>query len=146
MSSLSQKLAMFQSEIKKENDQEARQEIDRIPMARLKDVTIAFGKAKLGLKFSEAFQDQSWTKWFVATYENSPKIERLHYLRYVSLRVEEGASNLGLPSSSETKEPTYLRHSAQDKGAPMVAPPLSDPWDVEEHQLGEILSSGHQAQ
>lgn len=62
MSSLSQKLAMFQSEIKKENDQEARQEIDRIPMARLKDVTIAFGKAKLGLKFSEAFQDQSWTK------------------------------------------------------------------------------------
>ena len=131
MASLRQKLTMYQSEIKKENEQEEIQTLERIPMARLKDMTIAFGKAKLGKTFAEGFEDQSWTKWFVTTYEKSQKIEHLQFLRYVSLRVEESASSQDHPRSAAIKEPTYLRHSAQGVGLTTMAQPV-DPWDPEE--------------
>ena len=46
--------------------------LESIPISRLKAImTIAFGKAKVGQTLETAFQDQSWAKWFVSTYEKS---------------------------------------------------------------------------
>ena len=75
MSSLSKKLEMFQDEVKKEHQQEELDLLDNIPLSRLKAMPIAFGKAKVCQTFEDAFMDQSWTKWFVKTYESSPKLE-----------------------------------------------------------------------
>ena len=140
--SLSQKLALFQEEVKSEQNQEDLKDIDQLPMSTLKAMTIKFGKAKLGQSFEEAFQDQSWTKWFVATYENSKKTDHRAFLRYVSLRVEEGPT---IPMNTKKKTDPCLRLSAQEPGKPSQAAPVETPmWDPEEHQLEEIL--GHQEQ
>ena len=112
MSSLSQKLAAFQAEVKKETTPEERQEIDQIPLETLRAMKISFGKAKFGLPFEEAFADQGWTKWFVNTFEASQKIECVKFLRYVALRAKEGK----MPSTSATPKKTNpcLSHSATD--------------------------------
>ena len=60
MSSLSQKLTMFQDDIKKEQNQEALDLLDSMPLSRLKALPIEFGKAKVGQSFEEAFQDQAY--------------------------------------------------------------------------------------
>ena len=140
--SLSQKLALFQEEIKREQTQEDLKDIDQLPMSTLKTMTIKFGKAKLGQSFEEAFQDQGWTKWLVATYENSKKTEHRTFLRYVSLRVEEGPN---MPMNIKKKSDQYLRLSAQEPGKPSQAAPVeTSMWDPEEHQFEEILE--HQQQ
>lgn len=111
MSSLSQKLTMFQDDIKKEQNQEALDLLDSMPLSRLKALPIEFGKAKVGQSFEEAFQDQAWTKWFVKTYENSTKMEHRQFLRYVALKVEE---NPKVKMSQPVKKtPPYLSSSAQ---------------------------------
>ena len=85
------------------------------------DAPIAFGKAKLGQAIEQAFQDQAWTKWFASTYEGSQKIERVKFLRYVQLQVEESASNQSLPMTTQVKGSTYLRPSAPRTGSVKTA-------------------------
>ena len=137
MSSLRQKLAQFQEEVKKEQTQDDLRDIEQLSLSALKTMPIAFGKAKLGMTFEEAFQDQSWAKWFVNTYENSEKAEHRNFLRFVALRVDESPA----PSTSvKKKNEPYLCPSAQVPGPSMIAKPVSPTvWDQEEHQLEEIL-------
>ena len=63
MSSLRQKLAQFQEEVKKEQTQDDLRDIEQLTLSALKTMPIAFGTAKLGMTFDEAFQDEGWTKW-----------------------------------------------------------------------------------
>ena len=139
MSSLSKKLEMFQDEVKKEHQHEELDLLDSIPLSRLNAMPIAFGKAKVGQTFEEVLMDQSWTKWFVKTYENSPKLEHRQFLRYVSLKVEDNQSSKG--SAMPKKMNPNLCPSAQTSSPLTMAQPVtSDPWDAEEHHLEEILA------
>ena len=145
MSSLSQKLAAFQDLVKKEQDKDSLHEVDQLSLDDLKGMKITFRKAKLGQPYEEAFHDQKWTKWFVQTYESSHKLERVKFLRYVNLKVSEGSTSMPTSSRTTTKDNPYLRRSAQVPQSSQMAMPVgSEPWDMEEHRIEEILA--HQEQ
>lgn len=139
MTSLSKRLAQLQEEIKKESARDERQEIDQLNLAQLKNMPVPFGKAKLGSTYEEAFQDQSWTKWFVSHYENCQKPERLKFLRFVNLRrrLSEGSAVKG---QTKNKTDTYSCPAASGVGVSSMALPVETPWDAEEHPLEEILA------
>eukprot|EP00434_Breviolum_minutum_P045152 symbB.v1.2.040420.t1/scaffold7218.1/size12596/1 len=63
--------------------------IQWMALSDLRQERIAFGTAKKGMLFSEAFKDHSWTDWFVANYEKSKKVAHRKFVRFVELTLDE---------------------------------------------------------
>eukprot|EP00434_Breviolum_minutum_P022592 symbB.v1.2.019936.t1/scaffold1645.1/size107836/1 len=88
---VSQKLTQFRQEAWVDESVERRQRIQALSLEELSEMTIAFGKAKLGMRFPEAFEDHRWTDWFVGQYEDSPKEEHQKFVVYVEKRLDAEA-------------------------------------------------------
>ena len=63
--------------------------MNQMSLQDLEQQTILFGKTKYGMKFSQAFEDVSWTRFIVSRYETSTKKEHRLYIQYVRLRLRQ---------------------------------------------------------
>ena len=135
MSSLSQKLNSYIQGVKKEDEKEEILQIEQMTLPQLQELKISFGKAKLGQSYEQAFRDQSWTKWFIQTYETSSKPEHRKFIRFVTLKLEEPMPSASKARPIRTKmESHLLSPSAQETGnAPAVtSEEMEDPWEIAE--------------
>ena len=66
---------------------------------------IAFGKAKLGVPFSEAFADYKWAEWFIGQYEKSTKEAHQKYVMYVEKKLDQEIKEEKDKKNSKTQEP-----------------------------------------
>lgn len=136
MSSLSQKLNTYIQGVKKEDEKEELQKIEQMTLPQLQELKISFGKAKLGQSYEQAFRDQSWTKWFIQTYETSPKPEHRKFIRFVTLKLDEEP----MPYAPKARpirtkmESHLLSPSAQETGniPAVTSEEMEDPWEIAE--------------
>ena len=136
MSSLSQKLNVYIQGVKKEDEKEEIQKLEQMTLPQLQELKISFGKAKLGQSYEQAFQDQSWTKWFIQTYETSPKPEHRKFIRFVTLKLEEPMPYAPKARPVRNKlESHLLSPSAQEIGnLPAVTlEEMEDQWEIAEN-------------
>lgn len=89
MSTVSQRLKGYCKENKEAQEESELEVIQWMALSDLRQERIAFGTAKKGLLFSEAFKDHSWTDWFVANYEKSKKVAHRKFVRFVELTLDE---------------------------------------------------------
>lgn len=89
-------------------------EIQKMALEELSEESINSGKAKRGMKFPQAFEDNRWTDWFVGTYEDSPKEEHQKYVVYVDQRLDAGS----LQSKGHTKGTSKAAPKAKAKNLP----------------------------
>ena len=104
MASVTQKLQQFREQQKKMESKEDLLTIKQMSLSQLAQEKIAFGKAKMGKSFPEAFEDASWTDWFVQTYEKSSKPAHQKYIMYVEKRLNqdgksEAAAQVPIPKT-----------------------------------------------
>ena len=136
MSSLSQKLNSYIQGVKKEDEKEEILQIEQMTLPQLQELKISFGKAKLGQSYEQAFRDQSWTKWFIQTYETSPKPEHRKFIRFVTLKLDEEP----MPYAPKARpirtkmESHLLSPSAQETGniPAVTSEEMEDPWEIAE--------------
>ena len=83
-------LQKFRDSQLKEDQKDVISKIRLIPLETLEKEKITFGQAKLGMPFTEVFQDAKWTDWFIRTYEKSGKPEHQMFVQYVTKRIDEG--------------------------------------------------------
>eukprot|EP00435_Cladocopium_sp_Y103_P009939 s2791_g2.t1 len=82
--SISQKLKQFRQVQDGQCSEERIKAIYQMALVDLESEVISFGKAKMGVPFKTAFEDNRWTDWFVTTYETSTKESHVKYVAYVS--------------------------------------------------------------
>eukprot|EP00435_Cladocopium_sp_Y103_P042514 s2392_g11.t1 len=87
MSSISQKLQTYREGQKKDDSKMELAKIKEMSLEQLSQEKVTFGKAKLGQEFPKAFEDSTWTDWFVQTYESSTKPSHQMFIQYVEKRL-----------------------------------------------------------
>jgi len=87
--SVAERLTQYRKESDAQTTGEKIAEIKKMPLKDLEKMKIEFGTAKKGMPFPMAFEDHSWTDWFVKTYEWSGKLTHVKYLTYVEKRLDE---------------------------------------------------------
>ena len=100
----SEKLLARRVKEETEKSAESTAEIRKMSLSQLEQKTIQFGKAKLGVKFSEAFSDHKWTDWFVSQYEKSDKASHQKFITYVEKRLDQEAPQS--PAQKSVKKKT----------------------------------------
>ena len=86
--SISQKLKQFRQVQDGQCSEERIKAIYQMALVDLESEVISFGKAKMGVPFKTAFEDNRWTDWFVSTFETSTKESHVKYVAYVSKRLD----------------------------------------------------------
>lgn len=77
----------------------------KLTLKELEAEKIAFGKAKLGVPFSEAFADYKWAEWFIGQYEKSTKEAHQKYVMYVEKKLDQEIKEEKDKKNSKTQEP-----------------------------------------
>ena len=126
MSSVQQRLKAFRESQQKSTDQYELIKIQKMSLEELSAEKIAFGKAKMGQSFEKAFQDASWTDWFVQTYEKSPKPAHQLYIKYVEKRLNAEITEDIQKSKDSSKGAKLLPKTT--KAAEMSAAEVTS-WD-----------------
>ena len=102
MSSLASQFKAFNKACKSANQTANRDALQTMTLEELETEKIAFGEAKKGVMFKDAFLDDRWTEFILTRFEKSDKPEHLMYVRYVSLRMKQGR----IPETKNAKEGT----------------------------------------
>ena len=97
-------------------------DLKKLSLQELEKEVIAFGKAKLGTPFPEAFKDHKWTDSFVSQYEKSPKMEHQKYVMYVEKKMDQEIKAEGY----QNKNPVKQKGNGSDKS-----------WSHIKEELGE---------
>ena len=104
MATLSQKLQKYRAGQNQKDEKQQLQDLEKLTLKDLEKEKIEFGRAKLGQKFPEAFQDGKWTDWFCQQYETSGKVQHQKYIRYVSLKLDQEIKGEKVKSASKTND------------------------------------------
>ena len=102
MSSLASQFKAFNKACKSANQTANRDALQTMTLEELETEKIAFGEAKKGMMFKDAFLDDRWTEFILTRFEKSNKPEHMMYVRYVSLRMKHGR----IPETKNAKEGT----------------------------------------
>lgn len=110
--SVSDRLKAFRSAHQEVQEQEERQDVEKMTLAELRQETISFGAAHKGKSFQTVFDHyQPWVDWFTSHYEKSTKVAHRKFSRFVELTLDE-----------ETKQGAYPKAKAM-----MNKPPTGKP-------------------
>ena len=90
----------FDAMTQKKNQVAQEQNLQEKSMEELGNMTVLFGQAKLGLKFSEVKEDASYCKWFLRKWGDSEKAEHRALIRYLQLWIERQELEHGVPDTS----------------------------------------------
>lgn len=105
MSTVSQRLKGYLKENKQAQEEVDLEAVQWMSLKDLKQERVAFGTAKKGLLFTEAFKDHGWTDWFVSNYEKSNKVAHRKYVRFVELTLNEELEKDPQVRESEKQNP-----------------------------------------
>ena len=144
MSTVSARLTAYRKGTQNATAAERISNIKAMDLATLEQEVIAFGKAKLGVPFPIAFEDNSWTDWFIKTYEWSGKESHVKFITYVEKRLDQEAhqEQAGHPMAktkakatakkSAAKPPTAAGRSSSEQSWTQIPQVQSDSdWDAE---------------
>lgn len=92
----------FDAMTQRKNQVAQEQNLQGKSMEELGNMTVLFGQAKLGLKFSEVKEDTSYCKWFLRKWGDSEKAEHRALIRYLQLWIERQELEHGVPDSNTT--------------------------------------------
>lgn len=134
MATISQRLKGYYKENKQAQEEVDQETVRWMSLQDLRKERVAFGTAKKGLLFTEAFKDHGWTDWFVANYESSKKPEHHKYVRFVELTLNEememeakgGGKKKTDPPSVMTAKPKMTAAKTKPKAAASAASAASD--------------------
>eukprot|EP00434_Breviolum_minutum_P029213 symbB.v1.2.025839.t2/scaffold2536.1/size76742/5 len=124
--SLASRIANSYFQTAEKDDQNKAEKLSQTPLTELARMKVAFGTAKKGLEFQEAFEDQKWTDWFISHYEKSTKYEHMAYVEYVKKQLDHMAANGGYPST--TPQPKAKMTAAKTLSKPKAAPASEHSW------------------
>eukprot|EP00435_Cladocopium_sp_Y103_P015268 s676_g3.t1 len=102
--SIAQKLKQYRAITEDQCSEERMKAIQNMTTDELEKETISFGKANIGMTFSEVFKDHRWTDWFVTTYEQSKKEGHVKYVTYVCKCLDAEIHTDALESKAQQKE------------------------------------------
>ncbi len=112
--------------ISKLDQEQSTEEIQSMTFEDLQMYKMDFGKAKLGLPFSEVVKDVRYTSWFTETYKDSKNPRHLRLLRFIHLHVERMEANVTLQPKAKAKGKSRPTVPTQ------VSVTLEDEWNEEE--------------
>ena len=89
MSSLAAQFKAFNKASKSAHQAANKDALKAMTVEELETEKIAFGEAKKGVMFKDAFLDERWTEFILTRFEKSDKPEHMMYVRYVTLRMKQ---------------------------------------------------------
>eukprot|EP00435_Cladocopium_sp_Y103_P052793 s935_g16.t1 len=136
--SIAQKLKQYRNASEEQCSEERMKAIYQMTIDELEKEVISFGKAKVGVPFTEAFQDGRWTDWFVTTYEKSQKEGHAKYVAYVSKRLdaEINMDAIERKSAQKSDQPVTPKITKQSQ-PPMLS--KKEKEDFEDESLSEFI-------
>lgn len=139
---LTQKLKAYRANSEENSVEDQLQAVRRMSLSELEKEVIQFGKAKLGQPFSQVFEDNKWTDWFVGAYESSTKIEHVKFVTYVSKRLDAEIENDmqgKIKGSKIKKQPMSSKTKPEIKTETAWASELKVSYDDVESETDEFI-------